>query len=351
MKVNQREITARLKKLGGIIGTSAKGTPGDGVLFRDGYLYATNHELGIKTMLDTDGAGECFIIPKSAIEFIGNMPDGEIEITGDDNVILIKCGSIKNKYRTLPAGDYPETNDVLTDENKAEVNSVEFLDALSSVMYAVDENIVRQNLRGILLDAHSGKMNIVGCSSARLAWNTIDYNGNFKVMVPKQAVKQLLSVGIKGGVSFAWDDKRIVFKTDEYEVYSRILGGEPINYKVLVVEHENKTVINRKSFAECLKRSLICYGDKVKSSIKCSFNADDMTVSVIEGLSEYEETLKLRQPIHDPIEIGFNAKYLLEAVSSFAEDELNISFGNPLQPVIIKNGNLTALVSPVRLQG
>lgn len=350
MKVNQKEIAAKLKKLGGVISARAKGTPADGVLFRDNCLYAENLEMGIKTVLEAEETEGRFIIPRSAIDFICSLPDGNAEITGNDSTVSVKSGSIKNKYKTFPAGQYPVTDTVLNEENNAEIESEEFLNALESVLYPVRENAFRENLKGVLLDASGGELNIVGCDNARLAWNKIGYNGEFKVIVPKQAVKQLLSAGIKGSLSFAWDDKHIVFKTDEYEISSGILSGEFPAYKKLVIDYENKTLINRRAFAECLKRSLICYGDKEKGALKCRFNGKNISVSLIDGTSEYEEVLELKKEVLNPLEIGFNAKYLLDAVNSFKDDELNISFGSPVQPVVIEKGNLTALVQPVRLQ-
>ena len=135
-----------------------------------------------------------------------------VEITSEDNHISIKCGSIKNKYQTTSAELYPKMESISESDNHFTIQSGEFQDALNSALYAVSENIMKETLKGILLEASDGTLNVVGCDGVRFAWSRIDYDGDFKVIVPKATIQKMLSIGISGNMSFAWDKSSITFR-------------------------------------------------------------------------------------------------------------------------------------------
>lgn len=349
MRVEKNEIAGKLRKLKNVFNRRMEGTDLNGVLFKDNCLYATNLEIGIKTTINSDNDGECFIIPKVAIELIENLPDGIVEITSMENSITIKSGTIKNKYQTFAVDTYHGMQPPEVENNNVTVSSGEFLDALDSVLYAVSESAAKEVLKGVLLDAHDGELNIVGCDGFRIAWSKIKYNENFKVIIPKSTIKQILTFGISGNLSFAWDDKSIRFKSDEYEVTSRILSGEFLDYKKMFVDYPNQIIIDRRSIIECLKRAMICSDDKTKNALKCIFEGNNLSVNLHKSNSEYEEVVKLEVPIVEPVEIGFNVRFLLDAMNSFMSDKVSIKLGTGLQPMIIDDGDLNAMVLPVRL--
>jgi len=349
MKVEKYEIANKLRKLKNILNRRLEGVEMNGVLFKDNCLYATNLEIGIKATVTSENNGESFIIPKVAIELIENLPDGPVEITAAENSITIKSGTIRNKYQTVSVDTYHVMQPPDIENNNVTVSSGEFFDALDSVLYAVSENTAKEALKGVLLDAHDGELNIVGCDGFRIAWSKIKYNENFKVIIPKSTIKQILTFGISGNISFAWDDKSIRFKYEEYEVTSRILSGEFIDYKKMFVDYPNQTIVDRKNIIECLKRAIICCDDKTKNALKCNFNENILSVNLHKSNSEYEESVNLEVPIEEPVEIGFNVRYLLDAMNSFMSDKVSVKLGTGMQAMIIDDGDLNAMVLPVRL--
>ena len=349
MRVEKSEIAGKLRKLKNILNRRLDSAELNGVLFKDNCLYATNLEIGIKTTINSVNDNESFIIPKAAIDLIENLPDGMVEIISEDKTVTIKSGTIKNKYQSFSADTYIEMQPPEIENNNVTVSSGEFLDALDSILYAVSESAAKEALKGVLLDAHDGMLNIVGCDGFRIAWSKIKYNDTFKVIIPKSTIKQILTFGISGDISFAWDDKSIRFKTDEYEVTSRILSGEFLNYEKMFVEYPNETVVDRKLIIECLKRAMICSDDKSKNALRCLFEDSKLSVNLHKCNSEYEETVTLEVPISEKVEIGFNVRYLLDAMNSFMSDKVSVKLGSGLQAMIIDDGDLNAMVLPVRL--
>ena len=210
-------------------------------------------------------------------------------------------------------------------------------------------SFLKEVLKGVLLDARDGELNIVGCDSFRIAWNKMKYNGTFKVIVPKTTIRQILTFGISGNISFAWDEKSICFKSDECEVTSRVISGDFIDYKKIFLEFPNQTIIDRHTMTECLKRAMICSDDKNKNVLKCNFEENTLFVTLHKSKSEYEEIVNLEVPVMESLEIGFNIRFLLDAMNSFMSDKLSIKLGSGLQPMIIDDGELNAMVLPIKL--
>lgn len=350
MLIEKDEIATKLRKLKGML-NSGKLQESAGILVRGNSLYVNNFAIGIKAMLDIENSAEEFVIPKKAIDLIENLPSREVEITAGDGNISIKCGSIKNRYQTTSADIYPQMESISETDNQFTIQSGELQDALNSVLYAVSETTQKETLKGVLLEAADGTLNIVGCDGYRIAWSKIDYDGDFKVIVPKSTIQKLLSIGINGEISFVWDDKSITFRSKEYEVVSRIINGDYIDYKKMFVQYPNETVIERKTICECFKRAIICSDEKNSSRapIKCSFDNSTLSVRLHQQLSEYEETLPLEVPIPSPLEIAFNGRYILDALNSFISDDISARMGTNQQPIIIDDGKQCACVLPVKM--
>lgn len=351
MIIEKNELASKLKKLKGIL--TGKMRANAGVLVQGNSLYASNNEVGIKANLSVENTDRDFVIPLKAIELIENLPSAPIKITEKDLIVHIECGSIKNKYRTVAADEYIKQTPADKDNNNVTIDSAEIQDALNSVLYAVSDTVKKESLRGILLDAHDGVLNIVGCDGYRVAWNRIKYDGTFKVIVPRSTIQKVLSVGITGDISFGWDDKSIAFRSEEFEIVSRVISGEYIDYGKMFVKYDNETIIDRKSVAECIKRALICVEDKNSglNAIRCNFEEKSLSVSLKQSLSEYEETVALEMPVSAPLEIGFNGRYLADALNSFMSDKLSVGLGGPNQHIVIDDGDQIAVVLPVKLNG
>lgn len=353
MKIEKSELAEKLKKLKGLL--VSKVNEQAGVLLRGNSIYASNYEMCAKTKLNIENTNEKFIIPKKVVDLIEKLPNETIEITTTDKSIVVRCESIRNRYQAIPTDTYFLPEMAYENDNSIAIDSEAVCTALRSVLYAVnDEFQQKEFLKGVFLGAHNGTLNIVGCDGYRLSWNKVDYDGEFEVIIPKSAVQRLLDIGIIGDISLIWNDRNIIFKSDEYELVSRTLCGEYLNYEKLFPKYSGSAVIDRKAAIECIKRALICADKNTSPNVlRFNFRAGELKVSTNSSISEYEETLRLNKAASEEIgelEIGFNGRYLLEAFGSFEEDKLSLELGGATQPMIISGKNQKALLLPVRLE-
>ena len=349
MKIEKSAIASRLGKLKNVISGRTVTDALQGVLFKDNCLTANNLEIGVKANLEIE-TDETFIIPLKAIELIESLPDGIVEITTDkSHAITIKTEGIKNKFQSFPPESFPAIQSVINDISTVSISSSDLQDAINSVMYAVAAQHNNQILTGLLFDSSDGVLNIVGCDGFRLAWSKLDYDKEFKFVVPKAAIQKLMSIGISGEIQVSYDSKTAIFKSKDYIVSTRLLEGSYLNYKKMFPKYDNTTIIDRTAFIESLRRSMICADDRLKGAVKLQLEESRMHITSNSSVSEYAENIKLEAPIDAPIAIGFNAHYIVDCLRSFSCEKVEVSFGQAVQPMVVDDGRLSAIVLPVKL--
>lgn len=147
----------------------------------------------------------------------------------------------------------------------------------------------------------------------------------------------------------SYDSKTAIFKSKDYTVSTRLLEGSYLNYKKMFPKYDNTTIIDRTAFVEALRRSMICADDRLKGAVKLQLEESKMHITSNSSVSEYAENIKLEAPIDDPIAIGFNAHYIVDCLRSFSCEKVEVSFGQSVQPMVVDDGKLSAIVLPVKL--
>lgn len=347
MKINKSDLSSKLGKLKGLISKSEGCV--NGILLKDNNLIVSNHEIAIKAKLDIE-TDESFIIPAPAITMIESLPQGEIEITQKDNLLHIVSGKIKNKY-SLIADFFPTLEEIEDAVSEATIDCEEFIAGINSVFYAAaSANDTKPTFAGVLLESSNGTLNIVALDGFRSAWYKMPYNDTFKVIVPKITVKRLFDLGVSGNLSFLWNTNSIIFKTEEYEIHSRIINGDYFEYSKIYSNEGMAISIHKKTFLEALQRAVLCAAGIEHKAITFDIDGNQLRIETKQVVSEYEEILTLKGAIESPLKIGVNGKFMIEALKTFESDVLTIIFTNAVSPIIIPDNNLTALVLPVRLK-
>ena len=219
MRVTKAELVQKLNKIKGIVPKTTTIPALQSILVKDGYLIANNLEMTVKAKLEgTDG--DLFLIPQKAFDLITNLPEGEVEIipNGKDG-IAIKAEKIKNTYQTLSPDLFPE-NEIICEEGlEFTLESEELLKAMRHVAWAIS----KQNgpMGALCLQAADGHLNFVALDGHVMAWDNLDYEGVFELLIPKNTVEKILSIGLEGEVFIRYSKTAAVFATDTFEVYTR----------------------------------------------------------------------------------------------------------------------------------
>ena len=229
MKIQKTDLAQKLNKIKGVVPKKTTMPVLQGILVRDGYLIASNTEMTVKAKIEGT-EGESFIIPERAFDLINNLPDGEMEISAAaGNIITIKADKIKNKYQTLDPAQFPAT--ASRDEgSELRIKAEMLLESMKRVSYAVPVQNTNTVMTAMCLQASGGQLNFAGLDGHVLAWDKIDYDGEFELLIPKNTVDKIKSLGLSGEVQIRHNKTGAVFITEDFEIYTRLIEGEYFKY-------------------------------------------------------------------------------------------------------------------------
>ena len=348
MKLQKAELTQKLNKIKGVVPKKTTMPVLQGILVSDGYLIANNMEMTVKAKIE-GAEGESFIIPERAFDLINNLPDGEVEISATaENIITIKADKIKNKYQTQDYTTFP-TIAIQEDGSELTIKAETLLESMRHVAYAVPAQSANTIMTAMCLRASDGKLNFVGLDGHVLAWDRVDYNGQFELLIPKNTVEKLRSLGLSGDVKIRRNNTGAIFATEEFEVYTRIINGEYFKYEKIFMELPLHTIVSRTALLDAMTRANMCTEER--RPVKFKMEGNSLNISIKDAVTDYHELVDLQETMTEPLTIGFNARFVLDTLKSFDCDNIGISLGGPKMPMIMEaeDSDFKAVVLPVSI--
>lgn len=348
MKVQKTELATKLNKIKGVVPKKTTMPVLQGILVKEGYLIANNMEMTVKAKLEGI-EDECFIIPERAFDLISNLPDGEVEISVTaQNTITIKADKIKNKYQTMDPEQFPDTA-AQNAENQLTIKANILLESMKRVSYAVPAQGNNPVMSSMCLQAADGQLNFVGLDGHVLAWDKVDYDGDFELLIPKNTVDKLKSLGLTGDVQITHSKTGAVFITEDFEVYTRLVEGEYFKYQTMFKELPIHTVVSREDLLDAMTRAKMCTEERCP--VRFEIQEDKLNLSIKDKTTDYHETVDLQEKLSKPLTIGFDARLVLETLKAFDCDNVGISLEGPKMPMIVEaeDSDFKTIVLPVAI--
>ena len=348
MKIQKTELAAKLNKIKGVVPKKTTNPALQGILVKEGYLIANNMEMTVKAKLEGI-EDECFIIPERAFDLINNLPDGDVDISVTaKNTITIKADKIKNKYKTMDPEQFPDSVTQKAD-NLLAIKAETLLESIKRVSYAVPVMGNNAVMSSMCLQAVDGQLNFVGLDGRVLAWDKVDYDGEFELLIPKNTVDKLKSLGLDGDVQITYNKTGAVFITEEFEVYTRLVEGKYFKYRTMFKELPVHTVVAREELLDAMTRAKMCTEERCP--VRFEVQEDQLSLSIKDKTTDYHETVDLQERLSKPLTIGFDARLVLETLKAFDCDNVGISLEGPKMPMIIEaeDSDFKTVVLPVAI--
>lgn len=356
MKIEKNELAKKIGQLKGIVPSRTTIEALKGVLYKDGYLIAANNELTVKAKIevieDEENGTQPFIIPEKAFELISSLPIGEMEITTSSDLVTFKMGKIKNQFKTLPANQFSYARDSIASDEMATIPADKLKTAISHVVYAVAASGTNPVMTGMYMHCSDGKINFVGLDGHRIAWDCIDYEGDFKLIVPKAALDKLLKLDFEGDVAISHDANGALFRCENYEVYTRLIQGEYFKYEQMFQKGNIYTVLERRVFLDAINRARLCGSADDKAPVIFEMTGNVIHISYRNSVADYKEDVPVQMEFENSMKIAFDPKLLMDSLKAFECDNVSMEFNTAKTPAIIKaeDSDMTALVLPVNFK-
>lgn len=337
----------------------------EGILVEAGStVRITGYDLkkGIYTQFDADVAepGSVVISAKLFADIIRSLPDGIVSVACQDaSMISITCGETDFSIMGIPADDYPELPAV--DQQNAIVLPEKLLRTMiSQTIFAVSDSESRPLYTGALFEIEDNQLTVVAVDGYRLALRkeTIEGGDNAacSFVVPGNSLSEVEKICSDSDdlVKIVVGSKHISFAIGETVLISRRLEGEFLNYKTSIPSTFAIQVVGEKAAVlKAVERVSLIIDDKTKHALRTVFQDGELRFYCATVLGRAED----RCPVEgsgNGLEIGFNNRYLIDALKAAPSEKLKICVNNSSSPCIFQPGddsdNFTYMVLPVRLK-
>lgn len=337
----------------------------EGILITAGdTLRLTGYDLkeGIYTDIDADVSEYGSIIVGARLfgEMIRRMPDGIVSFETDagENIYL-KCGKNEYKFMGISTQDYPEIP-VIDKVNSMTLPMSILKSMINQTIFAVATTDVRPVYTGALFEAKEKHLTVVAVDGYRLAKRS-EVLDNSRIeqctfIVPADCLADIerICTDEDGTVDICVGKKHISFTIGKTVVISRKLEGDFLNYRKSIPEQfEYKILINKNDLVNSIDRVALIINEKNNSPVRMIFNDGKINLRCINPVGNAEDECPC-EGSGNGIEIGFNNKYMTDALKASGEEKLRICINNPSSPCIIKNeeetDKFTYMILPVRLK-
>ena len=328
---------------------------GENVLTLTGY----DLEVGMITSMEArvEEAGSIILNAKILCDILRSLPSNTVSIEADERLTCrIKSGDAEFTLIGIAAADYPELPSVESGFPIV-LDSETLRDMIRKTIFATAENDVKVVHTGVRFEIGANQIRLVAVDGFRLAMRNeeIDYDGEEKIFVaPKKALNEVVKLtGGEETIALNVGKRFIVFEIGSYRIVSRLLEGEFLNYRAAISGKVTGTVrVNTRLLIQSIERTSLIITDRTKSPIRCVFDEDMIRISSTTALGTAHDRVPCKSE-GEHMEIGFNNRYLLDALRVCDADEVLVKIGSPILPILIvptEGEDFLFLVLPVRLK-
>ena len=324
-------------------------------------LTGYDFEFGINTILNVEviDAGAIIINARILCDILRKLDDETVTIETNSTSVSIISGAAQYNITGIDAEDYPELPSVNGGQN-LELNQKLLHSMILQTVFAVADNESSKPVyTGLKFDIKSDEITLVGVDGYRLAIRKekVSYNGEeITFIVPKKTIREvikLMNTESEDNIRISIGRRHIIFEVENYSIISRLLDGEFLDYRTAVPQTISTTVlINTNDAINCIDRTLPVIENNQKNPIRCLFDNDQLRVSTVSSLGRVIDYTHANTQ-GDRVEIGFNTKFIMEALNAADTDEVRIELAGPVSPVKImpiEGESFLFLVLPVRLK-
>ena len=315
---------------------------------------------GIYTSIDAAVTEQGSIVIGARIfgDIVRSLPEGTVTVYTENNNVFITCENSDFSIIGTDAADYPELPSIDA-QTGVRIPQKLMGDMIRQTIFAVSDSEARPVYTGELFEISDGFLTVVAVDGYRLALRkepVEGVEGEHSFIVPGSALSDLekLCGATEDSVEIHLGSKHISFTIGETVLVSRRLEGEFLNYKKTVPTSFRVEVRTDRSFLQrTVERVSLIIDDKIKNPIRCYFGENEIRVVCATGLGKAEDAC-IVEGDGGNLEIGFNNRYLLDALKAAPAEEISVCLNTGASPCVITPAdgeqNFLYMILPVRLK-
>ncbi|MFR8003342.1 MAG: DNA polymerase III subunit beta [Hydrogeniiclostridium sp.] len=331
-------------------------------------------ELGMTTRLPAriEESGSVILGARLFSDIIRRLPGDLVKLTVDEkNVTTIESGASEFSIAGMGAEEYPELPSV-SGAGEFSVQNDLLKGMIRQTIFAVADSDAKPIHTGTLFELSGGRLRLVSVDGYRLAMREeiltgegaegtegmdvpAGSSGEMSFVVPGKTLTEVMKLLPEddGTVGIQVGRRHILFTIGSYTVISRLLEGEFLDYRSAIPSAcQTEVKVNTREFINSVERVSLLITDRLKSPVRCVFGEDSIHLSCSTAIGRAND--QFSASIQGAgLEMGFNNRYLLDALRNTEGDEVRIQLNGPLSPMKImppEGDSYLFLVLPVRLK-
>jgi DNA polymerase III subunit beta len=312
--------------------------------------------------VDADESGSIAVPARILIDTLKNLPEQPVTFIIDASSYNIEIHSANGQYRLSGenATDFPNITRV-EDGYDVEIPSDVLSSAVSNTLFATSTDELRPAMTGVYVNLKDENSTFVATDGHRLIRylrSDVHSSNKTSLIIPRKALSLLKATlpTDRVPVSVQFNASNVFFKFSNIRLICRLIDERYPDYEnVIPRDNKNEMVINRLEFLSSLKRIAI-YANKTTHQVRLKISGNELHISAedLDFSNEANEKLSCEHQGED-IEIGFNARFLIEMLNNLDSDEVVLKLSAPNRAGLIvpkeseADEDILMLVMPVML--
>ena len=337
----------------------------EGILCKAGLglsLTGYNMETAITYEIEAEVAdpGQCILPAKLFGDIIRRLPEGPVTVVvSDDYKVSIRAGYASFTISAESAEDYPELPDV-NSGRPIRIPQTKLKELISGTIFAVSENQGRPIHTGVKFEVTDTSITAIAVDGFRLARRTYHpeegTERELSFVVPAAGLKEVEKIvaDVEDMASFTLGTKHILFQIGKATLVCRLLEGEFLDWRKVVPSNcPIKLVANVGELASSVERVGLIVSEKYKSPVRCIFSHNELLMRTNTTIGAADDKCSLAGDGKE-LEIGFNVRYLADALKVVPSEEVTLELTNSLSPIVLTpvddKFDFAYMVLPVRIK-
>ncbi len=338
----------------------------EGILCKAGTglsLTGYNMETAITYLIDADVSdiGQCVLPAKLFGDIVRRLPEGQVTVVVDENYkVSIRSGYASFTISAESADDYPVLPDV-GDGKSIRIPQSAMKDLINGTIFAVSENQGRPIHTGVKFEVREDTVSAIAVDGFRLARRTYKCENTtgrtLSFVVPAQGLKEVEKIlqDCDDDVAFTLGTKHILFQIGDATLICRLLEGEFLDWRrVVPLNSPIKLVAHVSDLISSMERVGLIVSEKYKSPVRCLFSNQELQVRTNTTIGVAEDRCSIAGDGKE-LEIGFNVRYVIDALRVVPSEEVCLELTNNLSPIVMtpvdEKHDFSYMILPVRIKG
>ncbi|MDO5344780.1 MAG: DNA polymerase III subunit beta [Lachnospiraceae bacterium] len=308
---------------------------------------ANDMELGIETVIEgrIESRGIIALDAKLFSEIIRKLPDNEVVIESDEKQnTSITCEKAKFNIMGKEGDDFSKLPIIEKNESIC-ISQFTLKEIIRQTIFSIAPNDTNKMMTGELFEIQENELKVVSLDGHRIAIRKIELKesyDSYKVVVPGKTlteISKILSGETEDMVHIYFTQNHIMFEFDQTIVVSRLIEGNYFRIdQMLSSDYVTKVTINKREMLDCIDRATLLVKEGDKKPIILNITDEEMELKINSQIGSMNENIDIQKEGKD-IMIGFNPKFLIDALRVIDDETIDIYYVNSKAPCFIRDEN------------